>query len=698
MLLAVILAAVLATEDAPPVRGRLCIADRDVALTEGTCSNVEGVTLTIAPADKERLFLWTNVDAKTAQLGVIAAKANKIELEGERAELKMAIVADASPNWPADTTITLKSKDEWRWTLPGKTVTRLERLFVPAGTYSLRIEAEHHRTMFRPRIAVTADGQRLGDLRLVPLPVVRGTVVNAEGKAIPSAAIAFEDGAECGIANEQGMFTCEILERPRMRTEVLVVSAPGYTTREVNLAPDLGRITLTKGRPLVVKIVRPNAAKVRATLFLDPRERYEHSKIATREVTEREQELTFDGVGEGKYLVVVEGNEPLEKLEVPVEVKADTDARATITIEPFRLEGSVRFGDEPVSGGTIDISPREHTWRESLPVSGGTFGGTMWQHGTVTGFLKLPGVQKSEFTHSPELGDDPSRWDVKIEKRMIAGRVFDAATKQPVQAGIAVVAESGDSKSYFGAKVSEDGTYAILASRPGTYTLEVTSPDHAARTIEVKIAPEDRTRTLDIALEAGVVQPLAIVTPAGQPLPHAQILEGVKDDGVNPRFLFRADADGTFLLRGAPGETRVLYVLPRGGSFAIVRVVLPKVGEAPPMQVVVAPPVGALRVKTTPHPAALLIRYNGELLPGAIARFINGQLPGTYPSGEAVLSRYPPGSYEIWALAGPKDEAALIASNGTSRPPERVGLSAGEAVVTVVAPEREPPPRRPSPQ
>lgn len=699
MLLIILLAAALATETPPPLRGHLCVADRNAALTGGTCNDVEGIALQVEPADRERFFLWTSADAKTAQIGVLAAKATKIELEPQRTELRLTIAAQPSPNWPTDTTITLKGKkDEWTWVLPAKTVRSLERLFVPTGTYVLLVEAEHHRMLVR-RVTATSESVKVGDLRLLPSPIVRGTVVDAEGKGIANAAISLEDGSECALANEQGAFACELPEpKPPLRLEVIVASAPGYATREQKLPAnresiDFGRITLTKGRPLIVKIIRPDLTKARAMLYLDARERYEHSKIATREVTEREQELTFDGVGEGQYLVVVEGSGPLEKLEVPVEVKANADARATITIEPFRLEGTVRFGDEPLADGAINISPREHTWREVLPIRGGAFGGTMWQHGPVSGYVKLSGLDMGEFVSSPALGDDPSRWDVKIEKRMIAGRVFDAETKKPVQADIEVVAVTGKSKSYFGAEVGEDGKYQILANRPGTYTLTVTSPNHVPLAADVIIAAEDRTRTFDIALDAGVVQPLAIVTHAGQPLAHAQILEGVQDDGVNPRYMLSANSDGTFKVRGKPRETRILYVIPRGGSFAIVRVVLPQSGEAKPMQVVVGPPLASLRVKTVrdqqPVPAALLLRYNGEFLPGAIARFVTGEMPGTSPSGETVLSRLPAGMYEVWALAGRRDEQALMASNGTARPPERVGLSAGEAAVTVVVPARE---------
>jgi hypothetical protein len=87
---------------------------------------------------------------------------------------------------------------------------------------------------------------------------------------------------------------------------------------------------------------------------------------------------------------------------------------------------------------------------------------------------------------------------------------------------------------------------------------------------------------------------------------------------------------------------------------------------------------------------SLLIRHNGEFVPPAILRFVTGGGPvGTGRSGETVLSRLPAGAYEVWALAGDRDEEALIASNGGLRAPVRTGLSGGEELVEVVAPPAE---------
>jgi hypothetical protein len=248
------------------------------------------------------------------------------------------------------------------------------------------------------------------------------------------------------------------------------------------------------------------------------------------------------------------------------------------------------------------------------------------------------------------------------------------------------VEEGGRGRAYRTVPIKADGSYEILASKPGVYVLKVSSPDHAPFTSEVTIAAEDSSRKVDIALQAGVAQPLELVNPAGFPVLYVTVLEGVQRDRVNPQFISGAE-DGKFLLRGQPGEQRLLYLIPRDGSFAIVRLQLPRRGaEVKPMRVVIPPAAGSLRLKTD-GAAMVLMRYNGEFMPNAIARFITGQMIGTPASGEAVIPRLPAGTYELWALSSREDEERLIASGGSLRPPARVGLSGGEQTVVLAKPD-----------
>ena len=673
--------------------GRICIAD-------AKCTETKTPAIAVAPAGHERRFFWISADAKTAYAGVIAAKAESVTLDPKAyVAVDLTLDGDASRGWPLDLDVTLVTapNQEWKWTLTREEARRLQRLYGPRGTYYLTAKAEHHYTQHARVVAKEGPVKVL--LRLVPLTLARGVIVDADDVKIAGATVARADGSICATSNEEGAFTCELSEREDSRT--VVVTSDGYASREVEVehkwlaeAVDLGRIRLTSGRQLTVTVVRPEPAPVRVTLFHDV-ERYEHSRLKTIALAKGEETARFEA-GEGKYYVVVEGDGPLERLAVPVTVK-DVDVDEEIRIEPFQLSGSVSFGDEPLKGGKIEVIAPSDAWRVALPITDGAFTATMWQKGAVNGWLQLLEQGTSEYFMSPELGANPSTWDIRIEKRLIAGRVFDAATRAPLPYTMMdVMTETENSSSSSSMLIGSDGVYEVLANRPGKYMLKVDSPHHVAYSVEFQVTKDDRSRKHDIALEAGVMQPIDVVTPEGVPLSYVGVFEGVRPDRVEQQQMRRVDERGRYEVRGLPGTSLLVYFVSAQGSLAIERVHLARTNTDPkPLQVVIPPPSCVLRVRSVagdgkPFPARLLIRYNGEFIPPVVLRNVTLTMERDQ-TGETVLPRLPAGAYEIWALAGQEDEQQLIATVGSSRQPVRVGLSGGEQVVTVVAPVREAP-------
>jgi len=232
-----------------------------------------------------------------------------------------------------------------------------------------------------------------------------------------------------------------------------------------------------------------------------------------------------------------------------------------------------------------------------------------------------------------------------------------------------------------------------MATRPGTYSLRLDLPEYAPVTIAVAMTAEDTIKTVNVALERGATQLIQFALASGAPAGNAMILEGALPGRANPQYMSTVAPTGEFSLRGRPGETRVLFIVPGEGSFSALRVVLPREPGARPLRVVVPNATATLRVRgmrnVRPVPAALLLRYNGEFVPAAVLRLLTQDIAGTSRDGEAVIQRLPAGMYEVWELAGPGDEEQLIASGGTLRAPARVGLATGEGVVNVVAPSRE---------
>jgi hypothetical protein len=112
--------------------------------------------------------------------------------------------------------------------------------------------------------------------------------------------------------------------------------------------------------------------------------------------------------------------------------------------------------------------------------------------------------------------------------------------------------------------------------------------------------------------------------------------------------------------------------------------------ESKPLIVALPPGSATLHIRaidqsSAPASAQLVLRYNGEFVPQAFLRFVTGGEWFSVPaSGEAVIPRLPPGSYELWVASTGEDEAAIVASNGMLRPPlAAVGLSVGEQNVVL---------------
>ena len=691
---------------APAADGRLCLSDLKVSVTEGTCRKVSGSTFEVEPAANPRHFLWLSPDGKTVQIGTVPSDATTVDLQSkDEREVKLQLRGDPTRGWPAGTELLVSRKEmQWRFNLSEAEAVRMERLIVPAGQYALEARTEHHRPI-RARIDVTTAGQDLSRVRFAPLPRVHGKVVDTEAKPIGYATVALPDGSLCTTSDEQGAFLCELPERS---PHLVVIHASGYGSRELKVDStrnyiDLGTIRMSKGLVLSVKISAddPDSKPVKATLLSDLPEEYEHTLLKTAALEPGQDQIRYENLSAGRYILLLAGTEALERLTTAIEIAESQENAAVVKIEPFQLKGRFLFGDEPVRRGKLEVIGPDHAWREQLAVAAdGSFGGTMWQRGSLTALAHAE-ANMSELVHSPALGTDPSTWEIRIRNRAIIGKVIDASSKTPVAgARIGLMAnfdrseDGGGGNLHSSVSVAPDSSFRILASRSGKYQLTTTAPGYTPKVMEITVGADDADKSVDVAMDRGVERVLEIVTSSGAPIPEAMVMEGVRDE-VNPQVIQKAGADGKYNLRGLPGETRLLYIIPPAGSFAVARVQMHREGQpAEPLRVVIPPVAGEIHVRAIdpddqPAPARILLRYNGEFVPPAILRFVTSGILSTNRSGDGVLARLPAGAYELWAVGSLADEQLVIASHGSVRPAARVGLSAGPSSVTVAAPKRE---------
>ena len=654
------------------------------------CRAVDGTKFAIKPAEQSRAFVWTSTDGKSVVFGTAAAKATEIDVgANDLRDVALSVRGNASRGWPAETTIAIQTSPtskapEWKTAIAAKDIAKLTTLRVPRGRALLSFAAPHHLTERRP---LPPDGNvALREVTLAPLPVVSGKVVKRGEKGdepVMAAHVTRPDGKIVATTDEQGAFRGELVEP--VPDELLVLHA-GFGTNTVHLAKqlppeqDLGAIQLAAGHTLTVHVKLPDSVdpkKVHVALWQETTGRHELTPMRTFTMGGKDGDFAFADLSPATYHVIVSGAEPLEHLSADVKM-GDKDEEKSISVAPFRVDGTAKVGQRPIAEGSIGLNDRTR-WEVGMPIRDGKFGGVLWQTGVVHAWIHTDEVQDT--LNSPELGADPSTWDIVLKDRRVAGRIFDAETKEPVaRAELRIETATKSSRGYMGGKVQPDGSYAVLASEDGTYTLKVSAPGYIAETAKFDFAETDEaSRAHDFALTHGVAAKLEVVTPAGQPIAGAMIIDGINADGHNPDRYYTTGPEGRAIVQMKPNDVRTLWIVPREGSFAVARVS----PSDKPVQIVVPPPAGALKLnikrdeKSKLFPA-VVVRWNGELVPQPVLMRVGSDF--------GKHDRLPAGAYDVWAVLvqpGVSTWAPLI-GYVPPWPPVRVGLTGGEAVADVV--------------
>jgi hypothetical protein len=552
-------------------------------------------------------------------------------------QLSFSMRGDRARGWPVKTKVTLASPATTKeWTVEAGDARKPVTVSVPAGSYRLTIAAEHHRIFTR---TLDVDGDlSLPEIALAAIPAISGRVVAREKDVeIPLAGAQIMGGSkQLATTNEQGLFRVELSDEPPDSITVTHTGqAPAVVPLYENLAAEneLGTIALPRGATLTVVLDRRYSERKTLTVSVAGKR-----TVASREVKPSEEEVAFDGIAPGDVQVIVKGTEPLELMSEKVEMH-EADLEHKMIIAPFRLDGRVQLGNDALhAGGTMEVVSKESAWRVQVPVDGdGHFGGVMWQTGKVSGWLKTPVNPAAIMEISPELGSDPSPWNIILKRRFIEGHMFDAATKEPVVKGhIEIVITAGDRRSESAAEVAKDGSFSIPAMQNGRYDLRATAADHADQSRVYYLGRDDESKTVDFALEGGIEAEVWCVWPNNQPAGGARVItEGAKT--------VIADAEGRAVLRLHAGETRTVWVVPRQGSFAIASIRAGRGGTATPTQVVVPQPAGSLRI-TSRLRTPVEIVYNAHSLPAALIQILRAE---TGDAGVMRVVHLPPGDYSV---------------------------------------------------
>jgi len=658
-------------------KGLLCFGAQCVATSEEV--------IDIEPADAVRQFVWTSSDGKRIAAGELAPKETTIDLAAKWwREVALRISGDPSRGWPLETRfeLTRRDKTSWTWSLPAATIGKLTTLRLPVAQYHLAFAAAHHIDDGRTFELSGRERLDLGEIRLLPLPLLTGTIfTKRKDELVPvaSASVSRIDGTPLTSSDATGAFRYELRTPANQRPlDAIAISAPGLGTKVVAIqaAPGdhkLGTIELVRGTSLRVKLVRPEVDGRAVTVELlrvEPRQ-FDLTTIATRQLAAHENELSFSDLMPGEHFVLVRGSGPFERIARKVKIESGP-ASVEVEIRPFRLEGHVTLGGTPLTEAAIELGPDWRAWSESQTLDDrGRFGGMMWQPGVASAAVMNFSTFGAYNATSPELGADPSVWNIDIPNRTISGRVFDAATGELIpRAGLQLRSETALSTV-----AVKDGRYQILAVEPGTYTFDCGAEGYLHARITVTVREGDGPKVADIAMRKGQSQTVELRWENGAPVTNATVFEGPLGAG-SFRQTAETDAAGHVTIRGVAGEAQTLYVVPAEGSLAVVHVVI-----GPDARATIPLPAGTLRIVES-KPAGFLLRFDGDIIPDDVLLFRYGYHFPYDAKGELVLDRLPAGLYEVWPIVSRSNPFEPLLSPPPI-PPARVGLSSGEVTVNL---------------
>jgi hypothetical protein len=669
---AILIAAVAVTgapAEKPLAAGTLCI-------DKTPCTATEGRRPRIVAAPESRRFVWTSDDHAVVAVGSIAPDEREVVLDGgvsrplhirtlARKELAFEL---ASP------------QQSWRWTVTNAPPSI--RLIHPAcDDCVLTVEAEGFRRFAKPL-------RETVDVVLLALPVLRGRVIDRTNAApLPGATISV-DGSLLAKAGANGMFEARIEgEWPRS----IDVAYPGRAPLRVELPrmaadTELPPIALAAGGTLRATIAPPVAQQLTWELR-DPKS---HALVRQGTIAPSAVQVTVDGIGEGAHSFVIRGDRPLQQVATKIEIRNESVTEIAIAIEPAALDLEVTRGTSPLPGAKLRIGRSDDGWYGEIVVDkDGLAKEELWQRGGLYAIV-INGSVTLDIVFS-EANADHVTWRMAMPDKRVAGRVLDAATGTPV--GDAIVnldTHRPNDTSMRYTRTDQDGQYSFEAIGTGTHELRVahggyTTVEH----IPVTVGESDGTyKSADVRLRSEADGRMLVISDERDlPVADALVMLG---DGQGLREVARTAIDGTCTIPVTAAGSGVVFVIPRSGSFGFLRVMPQREGETTiPMRVrnaTAAIDVDAKDGEGKPLADVLLMaRVNGMMLPPEVIdtlRRVQGVSFVTDATGHARLTGMPPGVYELWAITG-RDQMAAVQSPAPPPPSASLEVLSGRYGVTI---------------
>jgi hypothetical protein len=412
-------------------------------------------------------------------------------------------------------------------------------------------------------------------------------------------------------------------------------------------------------------VVHRNAARGPLVVALIPNDDSRAATaIATRELSAQTSDATFDGVGAGSYLVLVKGQQPLERISAQSVVAAN-DRRVINVAIPRRLaDVRITLGGAPLARAEVTFTRSAPRWETTATTdANGEIRSAIWEEGGYIVGVRGAGL-RAPVIRAATLAGSPASLGIDIPTRFVRGRIVDRSGRPMQGVTVALRTTANEIAPLVRQMTDADGVFEFVGVLPGPQTVRALPigylrPDP----IELDLAEAETSREVDFVLDRGDSRPVSVVDAHGDPVDGAMVV--CADDGAVRSETF-TDARGAAVVAMPAERSTTIYVFPRDGSMAIQRLPAQSAERA---RIVIPKAAASLRINTLATDGApisdvsLLMRVNGEIVPPDVAHALErqqGLALQTNEQGVAALAHIPPGTYEFWPYRGEREAEALL--------------------------------------
>ena len=366
---------------------------------------------------------------------------------------------------------------------------------------------------------------------------------------------------------------------------------------------------------------------------------------ATKRLAAGKTVVTFDGLAEGMYVVLVSGPQPLQRLSAKANL-GQRDATIRLAIPKTRTELRAMLGGQPLPGAGFSLTHDELRWHTRFETGEeGRFEGDLWEPGAYTVNVTR---DRTSAPHRVDASITTAPLTIDIPDRHVRGRV--TAEGKPLGGAIVTLrSETSLSRLSVRTHSAPDGRFEFIGVREGAQTLTVRAPTYLdSDAVRFEIHGSKAEQTVEVELTRGEPRPVRVVDARGAAMAGATLITAcdghVKSTSVT-------NGEGAASVAVPRAAACALYALPKEGSFAIARF-----QGAEPLLVRVPDGSSSLRLALQSEQGEafseirLLMRIDGVVVPPEIARLLasRGFSLTTNDKGSLSLQRIPPGTYEFW--------------------------------------------------